>query len=63
MKGNETTEKFFSNEAAWNDSHCCTNYREKKNLGKTDLFRHCETTPVASYGAIVGFLESPGALR
>ena len=35
----------------------------KKILGKTDPFRHCETTPVASYGARVDFLESPGALR
>ena len=31
------------------------NIAKKKQIsGKTDLFRHCETTPVTSYGAMVG---------
>ena len=55
-------EKAFYNGAAGNHSHCCTNYLNKKFLAKFDLFRHCDTTTGASHGAIVEFLESPGAL-
>ena len=36
---------------------------KKKFLGKTDPFRHFETTPVASYGARVGFLGVTGSFE
>ena len=36
---------------------------KKKFLGKTDPFRHCETTPVASYGARVGFFGVNGSFE
>ena len=38
-------------------------YLEKKNLGKIDLFRQSETTPVASYGAMVIFFGVTGSFE
>ena len=39
------------------------NILKKNFLGKTDPFCHCETTPVASYGARVGFYGVTGSFE
>ena len=62
MKGREKSKNLFPRKLLETMAIVVRNISKKK-LGKTDLFRHCETTPVAPYEAMVVFFGVIGSFE